>query len=249
MERIESSDGILYGFGIFETIKIIEGKIQHLENHYKRLKYSAQELEIEFNLNFDEFKAQLLSSVIYVTENISVLRYTLIRKNHSSCYAIDIRKYIYEDEIYKKGFKLTLSPIKHSKYSKIVYHKTINYLDNLLELKRVKALGFNDSIYMNELGDITECGTANIYIVKNKIIYTPLLSCGLLCGTMRENIIERCKQRKIKIFEKKIDLKELLLADEIFISNALLGIMKVVKIDDKSFSSDFIDYIKKELKL
>jgi para-aminobenzoate synthetase/4-amino-4-deoxychorismate lyase len=118
-------------------------------------------------------------------------------------------------------YKITLSAKKTDSGNRFLYHKTTNrdlYRD---ELARVKRNGFYDVIFFNEDGFLTEGARTNIYIQKGGRLLTPPGDCGLLNGIIRRDLID-----KGKAAEHKISKAELAAADEIYISNSIIGFKK-----------------------
>ena len=137
------------------------------------------------------------------------------------------REIPYKDKDYKKGFNMTFSKVIRNSTSRFTYIKSTAYIENIIEKKNAVKRGFNDVIFLNEKGFITETSCANIFIVKDNSIFTPKVKDGLLSGIIRRWIIENHN-----IIEKSITALELKNADEVFITNSLVGTMKINSIDD-----------------
>lgn len=138
----------------------------------------------------------------------------------------------YNQSTYEKGFSLTKSKLKKNEYSPITYFKTLNYAENILERQKAIEKGYNEAIFLNTKNQITEGTVSNIFFVKNNIIYTPKISCGLLNGIMRQYILSN-----YNINEKIITLDMMDDFDEAFLTNSLMGIMPVLNFEDKIFKS------------
>ena len=95
--------------------------------------------------------------------------------------------------------------------------------------------GYDEVLFLNENGLVTEGSISNIFLVKGNIIYTPKAESGLLPGVVRNFIID-----EFNVIEKEIVLDDLFNADEIFITNSLLGVMKISKLEDKIFEKNKI---------
>lgn len=220
-KNIELDDGVLFGRGAFETILIREEPILFFE-HINRLNNAIEVLkigepidEIDLLHKINKFKIKDKSLKVLVTEkNIILIE----------------RDITYKEDDYKKGFKLKLSKVIRNSTSSLTYIKSINYIENLMENQKAKEEGFNEVIFLNEKGFLTEGSTSNIFMIKDEIIYTPKVSSGLLNGILRSFVIE-----KFKVVEKEITLNELLESDEIFITNSLIGIMKVISLEGNSY--------------
>ncbi len=98
--------------------------------------------------------------------------------------------------------------------------KSCNYLENILALEDAKAKNFDETVRLNEKGEIVSACMANIFWKKNGAIYTPSLETGCLNGTTREFILEN-----FKVAETKAQLKALKKADEIFLTSAGIGVV------------------------
>ena len=105
----------------------------------------------------------------------------------------------------------------------------------MIEKNKAKEDGFKDVLFLNENGYLSETSCANIFIVKNDKIYTPKVSCGLLNGIIRMWVIEN-----FPVIEKELRLDDLKNADEVFITNSLMGIMKVKKFEDIEYKNNKI---------
>ncbi|WP_194189935.1 aminotransferase class IV [Clostridium chrysemydis] len=218
---IDSS--VNFGIGVFETIYFLESKPIFLNYHLGRLKNGLKVL------NFKDLEEEEILEVInkiYLKNH--ALKILVTEKN----IIISTRENNYDEETFKKGFKLDFSEVLRNSTSYLTYIKSTNYAINILEKIRAKSLELDDFIFLNEKGFVTETTVSNIFCIKDSKIYTPKISDGLLDGTVREFLI-----KNYNIIEKSITKEELLEMDEVFLTNSLMGIMKVKKISDKEFKS------------
>lgn len=220
-EDISLDDGVLFGRGAFETILVKDEPI-FFEEHIKRLNNAIEVLKIGEKIDGKELLDEIKK---YKIKN-KALKIVVTPKN----IVLMERDITYKDDDYKKGFKLKLSKVIRNSTSLLTYIKSINYIENLMENQKAKEEGYNEVIFLNENGFLTECSTANIFMVKNNIIYTPKLECGLLNGILRKFVVNN-----FKVIEKEITLEELLESEEVFITNSLIGIMKVTLIHVESY--------------
>ena len=115
----------------------------------------------------------------------------------------------------------------------LCYIKSTNYIENIIEKNKAKEDGFKDVLFLNENGYLSETSCANIFIVKNDKIYTPKVSCGLLNGIIRMWVV-----KNFPVIETELTLDDLKNADEVFITNSLMGIMQVKKFEDIEYNNN-----------
>lgn len=221
---IKIDDGIFFGLGVFETLLVLDKPVKY-EMHLTRLNNAINDLGLGKEIKAAEF-IELISGY-----NNCVLKVLVTEQN----IIVQKRDISYTEMDYNNGFKLKLSKVIKSSTSKLVYYKSINYLENIIEKRAALKEGFNEPLFLNEKGFITEGATSNIFIVKNNVISTPLISCGILNGTVRKWVIDN-----FEVVEKEITIEELKDADEVFITNSLMGIMKVVNFEEIEYNDTMV---------
>lgn len=215
-----------FGIGLFETIKVKDGQV-NLKYHMDRLFTSIKEL----NLNFDYEKNILEDEILkYINENNiqnKALRLTIFDEG----YNISTREILYDKKSYDNGFKLNISPIKRG--NSIIYrHKTTNYFENIYTKNRAVENGFNDGIFIDIDNNILECSMSNIFFIKDNILYTPSEELPILNGTTKKRIEKLCIELNIELKKSNISINEIKDFDFVFVSNALMGVMKVIQIEN-----------------
>ncbi|ALF22770.1 aminotransferase class IV [Fusobacterium animalis] len=227
---IELDEGYSFGLGLFETILLYKGKPIFLDEHLARINKSI----VDLGWNIDKLERDEVFQ--YLNNNKNTLEYEVLKMVLSEKNRLFLkREYTYIEKDYQKGFSLNISKVRRNESSIFTFHKTLNYGDNILEKRKSKKLGYDESIFLNSKNQITEGATSNIFVVVEDKIYTPKLSCGLLNGIVRQYIISN-----YDVIEKKIDIEFLNNADEIFLTNSLFGIMPVNNLEKKVFKSQKI---------
>lgn len=239
--------GFLYGDGIFETLISVNGKIFRFEEHWERMKFGAKICNLKIP-DKNEVKELILKNL---TDGSYYIRLNLWRKNPETFspvkeketnFLIIIRKfYPYSEKFYKEGMKCSISKsIRRNEKSVISKIKSINFLENIILKIEAEKERCDDMIVLDNSGYISEGSVANIFFVKDSIVYTPSLECGCLSGITRKIIFEICEKEKIKIKEGFFKPEFLKNCDEVFLTNTLMGIMPVKEIRKyftaKSFS-------------
>lgn len=215
-----------FGIGLFETIKVTNRPID-FDIHMDRIFNSIKELNLNIKLERKFIENEILNYI----ENNNIINKALRLTVFDEGYNISTRDILYTQDIYIKGFKLNISPIKRG--NSILYkHKTTNYFENIYTKNYANENGFDDGIFLNSEGTILECSMSNIFFIKDDIVLTPSSNLPILNGTKKKRIIEACQELNIKVEETEINVNEIHKFDFIFISNSLMGAMKVAQIED-----------------
>ena len=230
-----ADDGLLYGYGLFETLLIYNGRPIFLEDHVARMIKSAE----EFNIGIHFAQEDLLQGALDLIQanNIEHGSVRITISGSGSMFMTCKKGKLYDDRLYKEGVSLTTNKEKRV-YSKawLINHKTTSYMEKLLIKRQQVAVGFFDAILLNEKGNIAETCVSNIFCVKDGIIYTPPISAGILPGVVRSLICKLLQDAHFKIEEIDFTLEFLTSSQEAFLTNSLMGIMPVKSIDNYFFS-------------
>ena len=235
-----------YGDSVFETIKIINGKLVFWEDHYFRLMASMRMLRMRIPMNFTlEFlEEEILKIVSIKSENNLRVRLCITRKD-GGFYTPTTNEIDYLIESSEIKFitkdKYTLDLFKdfyiYSGYLSTI--KTNNKLINTLASIFAKENELDNCILLNERKGIVEATNASLFLIQGTLIKTPLLSEGCLKGIAREKVINIIKSSSdYDIEEAVISPFEIQKADELFITNSIIGIQPVTNYRKKVFSTD-----------
>lgn len=228
-------EGFNYGYGLFETMKIVNGNICFMEEHFNRLKKGCNELnlKLEYSLyTLGEYANELISACNMMSGSIKILyakdndKYNLLMTTNKNKYTLDK---------YKKGFSICIASSKRNPYSKLTYIKSNNYLDNLLEKDIANNNGYDEAVFLNTNDDLSEGTYTNIFFVRGSYLYTPSISCGILPGIMRDKVVYLADMLKMKIEIGQFNIDDIFKAREIFLTNSLMEIMPVWKLENKKF--------------
>lgn len=226
----------LYGDGVFESIRIIDGKVINLENHVKRMLEGARKIMMRPPSFFDvPFFEERINELLVKSEikkggkcRISLDRATGgTYKPESNEIEFLIEVYPLEENQFvlnPKGIEIDLFMEHKKPKTNLSNFKTKNGLIYVMASIAAKEKGLDDLLISNESGGILESTSANLFVVSNGVLYTPGLDDGCLAGTMRMQIINLAIANGIKVYECNIMPQNLLVADEIFLTNAIKGI-------------------------
>lgn len=252
-----NSRGLLYGDGVFETIKCKSNQILFAKEHFDRLLKGLMILQFDIPQNFTQI--ELLKQVNQVIkknehEKLSRIRITAYRaegdlynfQNPFPQYIIQSSPIQQTNEgLNKEG--LVLGIYEHVKKScdMLSNLKHNNFLPFVMAAMHCKQQQWHDAIILNTFGRVCETSNANIFLVKNNIVYTPSLKEGCIAGIIRQHIITSLATNNIKVRESKITLPQLMDAEEVFLTNSINEMRWVKCIGNKKFSNKFIKHIYK----
>lgn len=228
---------IAFGNAVFETVYFENKSPHNLENHYKRLLRSSKVFNQQYTEPYNIFKCKVNSYLNSINEENGVLKIVFIKGELH----FKTRESGYSKEGFEKGLNLSISKVKRDPSNIFTYFKTFNYGINVLEDKRAKSKGYDGSLFVNYENKLCETSYANIFFRKDNVIYTPHLRCGILKGVMRENIIKFARENGYTVNKGFFTLDDVKNMDEAFISNTVLAVYPVNKIENIKFNSrDFL---------
>ncbi|MCH2226061.1 MAG: aminotransferase class IV [Crocinitomicaceae bacterium] len=228
--------GYLYGDGVFETIRLVNGSPINLENHIKRMLEGASRIKMRppsfFDVSFFEEKIIQLAEKSNIRDG-GKCRLSLDRAAGGT-YLPETNEVEYFIEVYSlpnnafvlnpKGLEIDIY-LEHKKQkTSLSNFKTKNGLVYVLAAISAREKGLDDYLITNTTGGILEGTSSNLFVVSNGVLYTPGLDEGCLAGTMRMQVINLAIKHGIKVYECNILPQNLLVADEIFLTNAVSGI-------------------------
>jgi branched-chain amino acid aminotransferase len=250
--------GFLYGYGLFETMRAYEGHIFRLDCHLARLRCSAESLGLANKLAAFDLEAACTKTLDANKLKDARLRLTVsagegdMTPDPSTCsnptVLITVRNIVpLPPGKYESGFKAMLSPLRRNSQSPLSRLKSTCYMENILARMAARAAGCDEAILLNEQGYLVEGSTTNIFLASNGELITPSLESGVLPGITREAVLEIAQTANIKTRERQVELKELIEAEETFITNSILELMPLTWFEGKPISTGKPGQLTKEL--
>jgi len=239
--------GLQYGDALFETLRISNGKINFWEDHYFRLMASMRILRMEIPMSFSmEFLENEVMKTIGASENSRVKIF--INRKPGGKYTPetnDIDYFIASEKLENSFYLLDESPYAVELYkdffipsSMLSTLKTNSKVINVLGSIFAKENEYDNCLLLNEKKQVVEALNGNIFLVKGTEIITPPIEDGCLRGIIRKQIISICNQsEKYTIIEKSISPFDLQKADELFITNVIMGIQPITRYRKKEYTS------------
>ncbi len=232
-----TNKSVLYGYGVFSSIRILNGTPFLWDKHWCRLVDNARKVGINLLEHSEENTNRKLKKTIEA-DGISAgkARITFADESASEIWSVVHKKKtslsIITSELrrVRNKFRLTTSPYRVNSLSPLVGIKSCNYLDKILALDEAKARGFDEAIQINERGEVVSATMANVFWLKENILYTPSLKTGCLPGTTREFVLENLDCREVEMTLDKLNS-----SDAIFLTSAGLGVVQVAEFESRRF--------------
>jgi branched-chain amino acid aminotransferase len=249
-----SNRAFCYGDALFETMRFKKNKIFFINDHIDRLfrgmKYLKMEIPKNYSVSFFEKHISDIAKRNGIKDNARI-RLQVFRNEggyyspteNTTGFVISAEK-LADDHIKQtKGLTIDLfSEIKKLK-NPLSNFKTSNGIIYVLAAIFARENNIDDCFILNTDGNITDTVSSNVFILKKNFLITPPLSDGCVQGVMRKNILKYCKKEKILIAEKSITIRDLLTAEEIYLSNSIQGIRWVKQFRNKKYSNEFLKYL------
>ncbi|OLN33718.1 aminotransferase class IV [Desulfosporosinus metallidurans] len=239
-ETLLSHDRLaLFGFGLFETLLVTEDGPLFVDLHWQRMKKGADLLCLKLPDIHEWFKQ--IQEFIEQTPNSYpfALRVTLSggapMAHLPSQLLIHKRLIPYTPAQFSLGIRLHLLHYPRNEQSPLVSIKSTNYLENILAKEEAKRKDAEEGLWLNTQGYISEGTMSNLFFVKDETLFTPCLSSGCLPGTRRQILLDLARSLQIPTHQGLYTLSDLLHAKEIFMTNALMGVMPVRQLGDFLF--------------
>ena len=235
--------GLAYGDGVFETIRVLPHYFLQIDDHLSRLYRGLLKLGMPFSSDQKNRLSNFLDqNILPLIDNESVVKIIVSRGEggrgylapESCIHSIIIGILPAPDyQVHReKGVSLSVSPVPTNSNRFLSGIKHLNRLENVIAKRFLRAPDF-EAIMLNDRQKLVECIQSNLFWVKKNVFYTPSLERSGVQGTYRKAIIENQNTYTIQIGH--YSLSDLMAADEVFITNSLMGIVPVTHIVETSF--------------
>lgn len=249
-----------YGDALFETIRVVNGRVMFLVDHMRRIKLGMTTLRMNVPLDFNADNITRLILELIKQNNLQNdvrVRLTIFR-NEGGFYTPKVNdiSFLIETEeldgqggysLNEKGIAMEVFHDLKKNKNKLANLKSGNALLYVLAGIYKKDIKMDDCIIINEDSNICEAISSNLFIVKNGALYTPALTEGCVDGVMRKQIINIAQQNRILCYEIPIVFNTMMNADEVFLTNAVHGIRWVELYKTKTYSNKMAIYFNDKL--
>jgi branched-chain amino acid aminotransferase len=243
--------GFLYGEGIYETLRTYNGRPFLYDRHMRRLRNSAAMMALDIPFTDDQLASQIRDTTaaanldgaeayirVLVTRGVGELTYDI--KATPTPSVVVIVKALVEPsaETYEQGVKVALVDIVRNHPASVnPMIKSNNLLNQALAGQEAIRRGGFEGVMRNYRGELTECTTANLFVVQDGVAFTPPLESGLLPGITREFLFEVGRDLGIDVREEVLRDDDLFSADEAFLTSTTREAVPIVKVDDRTIGT------------
>lgn len=237
--------GLLYGDGVFEGIRVYEGRIFEMEAHLERLYNSANVIRLEIPMTKAELTDATEKTVkannitngyirLVITRGIGLLGIDPFNCKEPQVIIIAAQIQLYPEELYEKGIKvISASTLRNHPMSLPPEIKSLNYLNNILAKIEANDKGALEAIMYNCQGHVAEASADNVFIISDGSLLTPPIKAGALPGITRDVVMKLAEANDIEVEEKSLTCDDLYAADEFFLTGTGAEIIGIVELDGR----------------
>jgi len=240
--------GLLYGDGIYETMRVYDGVVFLLDKHLDRLRRSASLIGLNIPKNDAAIRLAVYETLLANALSNAYVRLTISRGYGEIGLDPDLCKeptFIvitekfknYPQAYYENGIRLKIASVRRNlKEALNPQIKSLNFLNNILAKIEAKQADSHEAIMLNASGYIAEGTVSNIFFLKNSVLQTPSINCGILDGITRALVIDLAVRNSIPVKEGAFRPEDLYGATEVFITNSTMEVMPVSRVDEVHFN-------------
>jgi branched-chain amino acid aminotransferase len=228
--------GLLNGWGLFTTMRIVTGIPFAFERHWKRLQRDAERTHCPFPFNAEAVRGKLDELLLANEVREGCARIYAIYnqvgfwRSDENFPRVDLILYSSDLPSYREPVKLGLRENGRHAASPLAGVKVTSWLNNVWSLYEAQQTGCDETVMLNERGEVAECTAANIFCVRGGRVYTPPLASGCLEGVTRSVLLEIGARAGAPVEERTLFPEDLYGADEVFISStnrSMLGVSEM----------------------
>jgi branched-chain amino acid aminotransferase len=234
--------GVINGWGLFTTLRIVRGEAFAFERHWRRLEKDVAIIRLPMQYSGPRVREHLQEVIRANRVEEGCARIYLIYnqigfwRSDEPQPVVDLVIYTAPLPDYPAAVRLTVREHGRHAASALAGVKTISWLNNVWAVAEAQKEGFDEVILLNERGEVSECTAANLYAVKGDRVMTPPLSSGCLEGVTRGVLLEIASQAGVTVREEALRVEDFVTADEVFISSTNRNVIGAGEISGKVFT-------------
>jgi len=235
--------GFLYGDGVFETLRAYRGLVFKLSDHLARLERSAARIQLCLPVSIERLayltrealsRNQLQDAYLRITVSRGAGEIGLDPALCKTPTLVIIAKPFqpYPESFYADGVSVMIAKARRNLPEALPPQvKSLNFLNNILAKMEAKAADAYEALMLNHRGDIAEGTVSNVFVVYDGRLRTPSADCGILEGVTRSLVLQVASELGIPADETRLNVEDLLAADECFLTNTTQEVLPVTRVD------------------
>lgn len=221
-----------YGFGVYESIRVVNGVIYFIEEHLERLMESARIVGLTHQFTPESVRVALEKLVAETESGTYNIKILLIGGNEPNLYILPLNPHFPDKKLYRDGIHCVVYTYERA----FPHAKTLNMLQSYLAYKQAKEAGAYDAVLLDREGRITEGTRTNFFCIKEKTLYSPPEE-TILLGVTRKTVLKVAAENGFEVVEKDIRPEDLASYDGAFLTSTSSGIMPIASIGDFTFGA------------
>jgi branched-chain amino acid aminotransferase len=261
--------GLICGFGLFTTVRIVQGEAFAYERHWRRLEKDAATIRLPMDYAGAKVRVHLQEAIRANKVKEGCARIYLVWnsvgywKSDEAMPEVDLVITTADLPHYPDSVRLTVREHGRHAASLLAGVKTTSWLNSVWAIDEAHREGFDEVVLLNERGEVSECTAANIFVVKKDKVVTPPLNSGCLEGVTRGVLMEIAADAGTSVVEQTLRVDDLYGADEVFVTSTnrnLIGVREIAghtigsgemgaitRRLDEAFEAYVTDYIQRRL--
>lgn len=248
--------GLLYGYGLFETMRAYSGRVFRLEAHYGRLCQGAAILAMAVPFSLPGLSGAVAAVLERNELKDARIRLTLTPgappagrqappgplgepavPGHPTVVLFVRPLTEYPPSLYRCGMSAVVSVVRRNEWSPLSRVKSLNYLDNLLAREDARKRGADEAVLLNTRGLLAEGSASNVFLARDGRLLTPAVESGALPGITRQTVLELAAAAGLEAVEAEVEPSALADAAEAFLTNSVMEVMPLTRLDGRPLGS------------
>ncbi len=229
--------GLMNGWGVFSTIRVSDGVLFAYERHWERMQRDAARMHVPFPPDGAGLKSRLLKLVEANSAGNATLRVVVVR-NRGGLFEgpdqerdFDVIAFTADVNPWGDSARLAVKPHGRHAQNEFAGAKILSWSQNLTWYEEARQRGFDEVVLLNERGEVSECTSANIFVIDGGAVWTPPLSAGCLPGVTRELLLDEIRVPGITAGERTLLPQDLERAQQVFMTSTTRDVLPVSHIE------------------
>jgi len=229
--------GLMNGWGIFSTLRIYDGVPFAWDRHWKRMLRDATLMRVPFPQSSDWMMDRIARLIDANDAANATLRICVVRNRRGLFEGPEgpppFDLIAFTRDVYQWADVMRLGVVPNARHaaSEFAGVKVLSWSENLSRYERAHEQGLDEVILLNERGEVSECTSANVFLVQGSRVWTPQLTSGCLPGVTRAVLLEEVRAQGLEIFEKTVYPQDLEAADEVFLTSTTRELLPVASVE------------------